>query len=433
MTEKLRVAYILHRFPYLTETFIMREMYWIRDQGVELTIFSLLSPKHAVHHEQAKELLPYTHYSPFLSWPVIKAQLYFLQRSPARYLRAMVKLFRQTFREPMVLLRALVLFPKTIYFAQQMKALEIDHIHAHFVWLEGLAASVITELVDIPFSIHPHAFGLFGRNQKNVRLELEQAAQIITISTYHRAYIDNLCPDIEPEEIEVVYCGLETDHLKPAVKRTPSHPVRILSVGRFIEKKGFEYLIEACVLLAERGLDFECQIAGGSGAPRVELQAHIDRRGLQDRVKLLGLLNQDQVLDLYQGSDIFALACVIARNGDRDGIPVVLMEAMACELPVVTTPVAGIPDLVQHNQTGLLAKERDPLSLANALEQLIVDEQLRQKLGKRGRQKILQHFRIQRTAAQMATIFRRVSQPGQPERQPEGVAGSDKWDLLGQA
>jgi glycosyltransferase involved in cell wall biosynthesis len=400
---------------------------------VELTIFSLLPPKHDVHHEQAKELLPYTRYSPFLSWSVIKAQLYFLQRSPARYLRALVKLIGQTFREPTVLLRALVLFPKTIHFARQMEALEIDHIHAHFVWLEGLAASVVRELLDIPFSIHPHAFGLFGRNQKNVRLELEQAAQIITISTYHRDYIANLCPDIQPNEIDIVYCGLETDRLKPVVKQTPGRPVRILSVGRFIEKKGFEYLIDACALLAERGLDFQCQIAGGSGASQAELQTHIDRHSLQDHVKLLGLMNQDQVRELYHMSDIFALACVVARNGDRDGIPVVLMEAMACEIPVVTTSVAGIPDLVQHGQTGLLAKERDSLSLANALEQLIVDEQLRRQLGKRGRHKILQHFQIQHTAAQMAAIFRRVSQQGQPEHQPEGVAGSDKLDLFGQA
>ncbi|MDX1522314.1 MAG: glycosyltransferase, partial [Anaerolineae bacterium] len=365
MHTGFKVAYILHRFPYVTETFIMRELYWLREQGLDLTIFSLLPPKHAVVHEQARALLPLTRYSPYLSWQIIDAQRHFLWRSPGRYLRAFLEMVRQTMFEPTVLLRALALFPKSVYFARQIEALEIDHIHAHFVWLEGLAAGIAADLLDVTYTIQPHAFGLFSRNQRDVRRELEKASQVITISTYHRAYIADLCPNLAPEDIEIVYCGLEPERLQrngspPTGPRPDDDTLQILSVGRFVEKKGHEYLIDACALLAERGLNFRCRIAGGEDHERPALQARIERHGLQDYVELLGVLDQEQVLSLYQQSDIFALACVVAADGDRDGIPVVLMEAMACELPVVTTPMTGIPDLVEHGVTGLLVPERDP-------------------------------------------------------------------------
>lgn len=412
MENKLKVAYVLHRFPHLTETFIMREMYWLREEGVEVNIFSLLPSKHVIVHEQAKELLPNTRYSALLSWPVIKAQSHFLRHSPGRYLRALVKTIWQTYREPKVMLLALALFPKSIYFVQQMEALEIEHVHAHFVWLEGIVAGIAADLLDITFSIHPHAFGLFGRNQRDARCELENASWVVTVSTYHRDYIATLCPRISPDDIEIVHYGIDTEYFRPTTKQPNGDPVRILSVGRLVEKKGYEYLIDACALLADRGLVFQCQIVG-AGPRREALQARIDQYGLQERVILLGALEQDPLLDLYQMSDIFALACTVARNGDQDGMPNVLIEAMACEVPVVTTPVTGIPDLVHDGVTGLLAKERDVSGLADALERLIVDKDLRQQLGKQARQTILKEFQIQHTAAKMTTIFRRVSKQRQ--------------------
>ena len=134
---------------------------------------------------------------------------------------------------------------------------------------------------------------------------------------------------------------------------------------------------------------------------------------MQNRVELVGILPQDQILNLYHGSDIFTLACVVARNGDRDGIPVVLMEAMACELPVVTTEVAGIPDLVQNGKTGLFVKPRDAAALADALARLIVDPNLRQTLGVNARKIILEKFQIHRNTRQLALIFRQIIQQQQ--------------------
>lgn len=408
MSQDLKVAYILRRFPSLTETFIMREMYWIREHHISLHIFTLFPPdsRHPAH-DQTEALIPNRRYTPFFSWDVLKAQFSFLKRSPKRYFQALSKAIWQSYREPMVLLRVLALFPKSVCMAQQMESMQIQHIHAHFVWIEGLVAGIITDLLGITFSIHPHAFGLFRRNQQNVRRELENASQIITISTYNRAYIAALSSKIAADDIAIVHCGLEADRLVPTSKPDNGAVPSILSVGRLIEKKGHAYLVQACALLAERGLEFECQIVG-DGALENELQTMIDEHGLQNQVKLLGALGQNEVLALYQESDIFALPCVTARNGDKDGIPVVLMEAMACELPVVTTPLTGIPDLVQDRETGLFVAERDASGLAEALSDLMADKALRQRLGKQARQTVLKDFEIRGTAEKMATIFRQV-------------------------
>lgn len=408
MNNNLKVAYILHRFPSLTETFILREMCRIREERVEINIFSLLPPKHTTVHEQATEWLPVTHYGPYLSLKVLKAQLHFLRRSPRRYLRALAKTIWQTYREPVVLLGVLALFPKIIFFARQMEELEIDHIHAHFVWLGGIAAGVVADVLDITFTIHPHAFGLFERNQQNVRIELENASKIVTISNYHRTYIAKLCAGIDSEDIELVHLGVDTDHFRPASKLSNRRSIRILSIGRFIEKKGHGFLIDACKLLAERGLAFQCQIVGG-GPLESALQTRIGQHKLQDQVTLLEALEQDQILELYQTTDIFALPCILARSGDRDGMPYVLIEAMACGLPVVTTPLMGILELVHDRETGLLVKERDVSGLANALEQLMIDEDLRLRLGTQARQLTMKEFQIKHTVAKLAAIFRQVS------------------------
>jgi glycosyltransferase involved in cell wall biosynthesis len=275
----------------------------------------------------------------------------------------------------------------------------------------------------ISFSLRPHAFDIFSRNRRDTRVQLENASKVITISNYNRNYIANLCPRLKPEDIEVVYCGMETNTMQPAPKRAPNRPLRILSIGRPAEKKGLEYLIDACALLAERGIPFHCDIVVGKWSQyqfwqrrKTDLQqrgealkAQIKRLGLEDSITLLGDQDQKGILQLYHQSDVFALPCVVARSGDRDGIPGVLQEAMACAMPVVTTPVTGIPELVVNGETGLLAPERDAEALADALQLLLADEGLRQKLGQQARVKVLQDYEIQRNMAQLAAILKRFS------------------------
>lgn len=405
----LRVAYILHRFPYLTETFIVRELHGLRADGAEPTIFSLMAPKHTTASPRALELVPLARYAPVMSGAVAKAQLHYLRRRPLRYLKAFSRLIWQTYREPKVMLMALALFPKSVYFAREIETSHIDHVHAHFVWLEGLAAGVAKDLTGVSISAHPHAFGLFGRNQRNVRRQLENASKIVTISEYHRRYIADLSPRIPAAAIDVVHCGIEPERIDPPAQRRLHEPPRILSVGRAIPKKGHEHLVDACAELAKRNRAFSCQILIGGAGRSEPLKERIDSHGIAGQVTLLGARDEDAVLDLLSTSDVFVLACVVAESGDRDGIPVSLMEAMASEMPVVTTPVAGIPELVQHDVTGVLTGERDAVGLADAIERLLDDADLRTELGKRGRAIVLEEFNAADSARRMGGIFRRLS------------------------
>jgi glycosyltransferase involved in cell wall biosynthesis len=401
-----RVAYFLHRFPYLTETFILREMDWVRRSGIDVHIFSLLKPHGTLVHDRVQGLLPQTHYSPLVNKDVLAAQLYFLRRNPMGYARALVRLMWQTYREPRVLLGAVALFPKSVLFARRLEELAIDHIHAHFVWLEALAAGVAKDLLGITFTIHPHAFGLFSRNQTDVVRTLENASAVVTVSEFHRAHIAGLSPGLSTAEIDVVHYGIETGHFVPA-EASPPEPPRILSVGRAVEKKGHEHLITACSLLAQRGYEFECDIVAGSGGNRDRLEKQITDLRLGSRVRLLDNFDENTIVPIYQRSHIFALACVVATDGDRDGLPNVIIEAMSCGLPVVTTPVTGIPELVKDNVTGLLIAERDPGGLADAIERLMIDRALRDRLGESARHAVESGFQIEQTSAQLASVFER--------------------------
>lgn len=404
MQKKLKVAYVLGRFPYLTETFILREMLLLRRSGLEVHVFSVFPPLPTPVHEEVQEMMPYVHYSPYLlSIQLVLAHLYFLLHNPFRYVSAFFTAVWQTYREPLILLRVLLVFPKAVYFAKQIKDLNVDHIHAHFVWVNGIVAKVASDLTGTTFSLHPHAFDLFMRDRESLRRQFELADGVVTVSEYHRRYIADICPSWPPEQIQKVHYGVDPAEFTPKHLPAEGDVTRIISVGSLYEKKGHIYLIDACAELAKQGYKFCCYIVGGGA--QAKFQERIESHGLKDCVLLLGPKKQVEIRHLYSQSDIFVLACVVAKSGDRDGMPNVLLEAMAMQIPVVSTPVTGIPELVQEGETGLLVPERDAAALAQAMGRLIDDKKLRDRLGRQGRQAVLAGFDIHQTSAQLAAAF----------------------------
>jgi colanic acid/amylovoran biosynthesis glycosyltransferase len=411
MPKPLKVAYYLSRFPWLSQTFIFREMALLREKGVDVQIFSILPPPPATTmHQQVQELMPFAHYSPFLfSVRLIQAQFTFLFRSPNKFFRALWRVIWQTWPEPATCIKALALFPKSVYFAKQLEEMKVDHVHAHFVWLNGVSAQVAADLIGIPCSLHAHAWDIFQRNPECVRRQVELATCIVTVSEYHRQFLANLCPHRRPQDFRIVHYGLDPQEFTPAPVPSDGQTMQIISVGRLVEKKGFKYLIDACAWLADKGYSIRCLIVG-EGPLRPALQAQIESLGLQDRVFLLGARRISDVLELYRQSNIFALECVVAKCGDRDGMPNVLLEAMAMQVPVITTPVTGNPELVVDEKTGLMVPERDAEALGRAIERLINDPLLRARLGEQGRQTVLAGFDIRQTAGQLAAIFQEINQ-----------------------
>lgn len=273
-------------------------------------------------------------------------------------------------------------FAVACHWANAMRNEDVSHIHSQWIHSAGTVAMFGAWLLGKPFSFTGHAADLF-RERTALRSKIRRADFIVCISEFHRQfYLEN---GARPDQLFVAYCGIDTSHFTPRRRlRDEWEPFHILSSGRLVGKKGFPVLIEACKALKQRNFDFRCTI-GGSGPDEAMLRAKITEAGLDDRVTLTGeALKQEEIPDFMGSGDVYCLPCVWAEDNDVDGLPQMLMEAMACGLPTVSTRLVGIPDLVIDGETGLLVAPNDAEALADALQRLADDPQLAERLAEAG-------------------------------------------------
>jgi len=266
----------------------------------------------------------------------------------------------------------------------------VTHIHSQWINSCGTIAMVGAWLLDVPFSFTGHATDLF-RDRCALRDKIARADFIVCISEFHRSFY--LEEGARPEQLFIAYCGIDPAWFyPPTAPRDRTRTYRVLASGRLVEKKGFSVLVQACRLLADRGEGFECVI-GGSGELEAELRRQIEQAGLADRMTITGkpLMQEEMVRFMHEG-DVYVLPCVWAADGDVDGLPQMLMEAMACGLPAVSTRLVGIPDLIRHQETGLLVQPNDAVELADAIARLMHDRALAERLAADGRRWVLQRF-----------------------------------------
>jgi colanic acid/amylovoran biosynthesis glycosyltransferase len=277
-------------------------------------------------------------------------------------------------------------------------------VHAQWIHSAGTVAMYGAWLLGRPFSFTGHAADLF-RNRQALTTKIRRAEFIVCISEFHRDFF--LQNGARPDQLFVVYCGIDMAHFTPRRRpRDRSRPYHILSSGRLVEKKGFADLIRACRIMKERGLDFRCTIAG-SGPDEAALRAQVREEGLDDLVTLTGTaLKQEDIPEFMAAGDVYTLPCVWASDNDVDGLPQMLMEAMGCGLPAVSTRLVGIPDLVIDGKTGLLVEPRDPQALADALMRLEADDDLADRLAKAGYGHLVDTFDIDRCLDPLLTRFR---------------------------
>ncbi len=268
----------------------------------------------------------------------------------------------------------------------------IDLIHSQWIHSAGTVGMYAAWLLDVPFSFTGHAADIW-RERSALEDKVRRAAFIICISTYHRDFYKTLGAD--ESKLIIAYCGIDVHHFATKPHDSPRHePVKIITCSRLVEKKGYTHLIEACRRLKERGVAFQCLI-GGSGPLEEPLRAQIAEAGLEDRVTMTGqLVPQEDLPAFLRDGDIFVLPCVVAADGDADGLPQLLMEAMACGLPVISTRLVGIPDLVVNGESGILLEPEAVDPLVEALERLIADEAAARDLGQKGRQFVERKFDI---------------------------------------
>jgi glycosyltransferase involved in cell wall biosynthesis len=281
-------------------------------------------------------------------------------------------------------------FAVACHWAADLRGSAVSHIHSQWIHSGGTVAMYGAWLLGKPFSFTGHAADLF-RERSALSTKIARAEFIVCISEFHRSfYLEN---GAKPSQLFVAYCGIDTSHFTPRRRtRAEGEPFRILASGRLVEKKGFPVLIEACKALKKRNFDFRCTI-GGSGPDEAMLRSQIEQAGLDEIVTLTGqALKQEDIPAFMYSGDVYCLPCVWASDNDVDGLPQMLMEAMSCGLPAVSTRLVGIPDLVIDNKTGLLVEPNDPEALANALQRLAEDSALTAALAEAGHTHVTKSF-----------------------------------------
>jgi glycosyltransferase involved in cell wall biosynthesis len=401
-----RIAYVLGTFPSLTETFILREILELQRQGVELMLFSLRHPAGGPQPADTVALTPSVCYRPsLLSLRVMAAQGYFLCRHPLRLFRALGLAATASGGGPIDRLKCLRNLPVAAFFARRAAGWGATHVHAHFAFMPTDVARMMAELMGTRFSFSAHAADIYLQPAAVLARKVK-AAQFVTVCT--RYGVGELAGKIGPvlaAKVQLLYHGLPKAPFEREAGQTA--PLLVLAVGRLQPKKGFGVLIAACGLLRDRGVAFRCLIAG-EGPERRPLQDAIARLGLSDLVTLRGECSQEEVSVLLGKATVFALPCVIAPDGDRDSLPNVILEALTAGVPVVTTPVAGIPEVIEPGRTGLLAPPGEARALAAAIEELLKNEPLCRTIRVLGKAVVAERFDIARNVAPLAERFRQM-------------------------
>ncbi len=393
------LGYVLKRFPRISETFVAAEMIELERQGERITVFALSRPDEPFRHRFIDELRAPVVYLPHR--PLLE---------PLRVLRALGRVLRDSPRGWLGAARVSLLPPRLAGARRLLQAtvlrveLEragIDHVHAHFATSAAGLASLARRMGGPTYSVTAHAKDIYHSDVRHDRLreKLCAASFVATVSRRNREFLSSVLGD--DRLVRVVSNSVDLDRLgRPGANGR--EPAVVLSVARLIEKKGLADLVAACGLLAARGAPVRLEVAG-TGPLRSALEQEAARLGVD--VVFHGALPQESVLALYARASVFSLPCVVAPNGDRDGLPTSVLEAMACGLPVVTTTVNGLEEAVIDGRTGLVVPERDPEALAAALDRVLSDPELGARLAEAARLHVESSFSLAQSVRLLRTLF----------------------------
>ena len=398
----MRLGYLYSRYPVVSQTFCDAEMLALERLGIDLEIASIYPPLTSLRHEHISRLRGPIHYAP------PQAILRIWEQNAKVTGKWPGKLVDRHERKYGPSAKAEQRARNALYFADFFRRNGVDHFHVHFANRAAHTAIFLKEISGIPFSVTAHGQD-FMKDLGNDDLlrEICAAAEFVAAETdYSRELLCQRCPD-SAAKIYRVYNGIDLQLFPASHASTANAIPRVISIGRLVAFKGFEDLIDACATLLRRGIDFTCEIIG-DGPLRHNLQTKIDKLGLSSRVNLLGSLSQGAVFEKLRAADIFALASVTDPQGASDVFPTVIIEAMAAGRAVVSTRLAGIPESVVHGETGLLVAPGDTSALAQALEQLIRDPELRSRYGRAGHSRVEESFRIEKTVVPLLQLLQKT-------------------------
>ena len=400
---KPRLAYLFSRYPVVSQTFCDSEMLALERMGFEIEIGSLNRPPNSFRHERLDRLKAEIHYPPPPS--LLDA----LAKTPEfkSKLGSMINEHGETYGtgyKPSTRAR------NAWYFADLFRRLDVQHVHVHFANRATHTALFLKKLgFSFSFTAHAQDF-MFDLGSNALLCEMAREAEfVVAVSDYSRDLLCEMCPDSADKMVRI-YNGIELDDFAPSPVKQQK-PLRLVSVGRLIEFKGFQHLIGTCAILKKRGIAVDLRIIG-EGPLRPDLEERIRKEDVQDTVKLLGVRSQEEIKRELGEADLFVLASIFDSVGASDILPTVITEAMACRLPVVSTTVTGIPEMVAHGETGLLVEPTDESAMADAIVELGGDPERRRRMGEAGRRRAESFFTFDVTAGVLGKRFVELGEKG---------------------
>ena len=390
------ILYVLDRFPKLSETFVLNEIIELIDRGLDIQILSLHNPYDKSVNEDV------------LNYDLLNKTTYFGQPSPAVFKHLFSPLLYvyivKTLKNIPINRHWPSMIPCAYYSAVYRK---IDLVHAHFAHNAAVKAMVIAKILKKPFTFTAHAFEIFQfplYSRKRLKMLVENANMVITPSEYNKTHILKET-DCENGKIETIRATINADKfIKTQKVDRKDNAINILSVGRLVEKKGGQYLIKAMKTVVRRFPEARLSIIG-TGELEKDLMKLAYDLGLANSVTFLGEQPNERCVGELSICDMAVLPCVVAADGDRDVCPLTLQEAMAMESPVISTNVGSVPELIDHGINGLLVPEKDEKALAGAIIELIENPLLRTRMGRKGREKILNEFNIKKQAGRLLATW----------------------------
>ena len=402
-SRPLRVAYILKMFPRLSETFILNEILELERQGVEVSVFSLMHPVDGRFHGRLAELNltveTLARDKPEVYWQQLRNEL--ADTAPSMESLGQVADLFQHWQVP----KDLDLLLRSACIAATLKQRGIHHVHSHFATIATRVACAVNRLCDVPFSFTSHAKDIYRHTVNwSIYAELLEASRFnVTVCDYNLAHIRKQLPDALGHKVRRLYNGIDLEFFPQQARVQANGPLKILSVGRLVPKKGFDTLLHSLQRLQQLGVDFEANIIG-SGELESGLLALQADLGLSEQVKFLGAQPQEVVRDLCGESDLIALACQPDPDGNQDALPTVLLEALAMDRPVVSTRVSGVPEIVGE-QAGWVVEPANPDALAEAIRKAAQHVRTQDSMVGKPRDRAEQLFDLRVNVAQLHRWF----------------------------
>jgi glycosyltransferase involved in cell wall biosynthesis len=400
-TPTERVVYLVRSWPRLSQTFIVNEVLALERRGVALDVVSLVRSGETVVQPQVADVRAPISY---LDDPEPRGRLHrsVFAAAPGRYLAALALVLRR----PRLAAgygdcSALECFDHAVWVAAHIRMTRATHVHAHFAHDPALVGMLAARLTGVPFTFTGHARDLLQIPPRSLAARAEHATTLITCCEANVTYIRETLPDGSKIPVQVIHHGVDLDRFSPSTGRGGGGVPALVSVGRLVEKKGFDDLLRA---LARIDAPFSLRIYG-DGPLHAELVRMRDDLGLAGRVDFMGGRDSDEIVAALAAADAFVLTPTTTEDGDRDGIPNVLVEAMACGLPVVTTTAGGITELVEHGINGLLCDPEDVTAISGSIGELIADPELRHRLGAAGRRAVEADYDVNVAAARLEAIY----------------------------